>query len=128
MEMRVIWMPQALEHLDAIFAFYEEKSETAARKIINNLLRSSELLATFPEAGPVEPLLASTGKGFRSFVADKNHKLIYHIEKDTIRIIAVWDCRNCPEACKSTTFYDENDPESASRILHDNGQEVYQTK
>ena len=93
--MRIIikWLPQAIALLDNIYDYYSEKSQTAAIRLYNNILDSAEPLRTFPNAGPVEPLLEEYKDGFRSIVAEKHYKLIYTVKEELVEIHAVWDCR-----------------------------------
>ncbi|MBC8603771.1 type II toxin-antitoxin system RelE/ParE family toxin [Parabacteroides acidifaciens] len=93
--MRIIikWLPQAMALLDNIYDYYSEKSQTAAIRLYNNILDSAEPLRTFPNAGPVEPLLEEYKDGFRSIVAEKHYKLIYTVKEELVEIHAVWDCR-----------------------------------
>ena len=93
--MRIIikWLPQAMGLLDNIYDYYSEKSQTAAIRLYNNILDSAEPLRTFPNAGPVEPLLEEYKDGFRSIVAEKHYKLIYTVKEELVEIHAVWDCR-----------------------------------
>lgn len=37
---------------------------------------------------------------YRSLVACKHYKLIYRVEKNIIKIVAVWDCRQNPKKLK----------------------------
>ena len=93
--MRIIikWLQQAMALLDNIYDYYSEKSQTAAIRLYNNILDSAEPLRTFPNAGPVEPLLEEYKDGFRSIVAEKHYKLIYTVKEELVEIHAVWDCR-----------------------------------
>lgn len=119
---KVIWTNTAKLHLRNIYLYYknEKKSLQTAFKIRDKLYATAEILATFPQAGPIEPLLSTErNEEFRSFVADRNHKLIYQIDKEIVHIIAVWDCRNSPKSLKEAVFYDDNDIGSAPTTLHE---------
>jgi plasmid stabilization system protein ParE len=48
----------ALEHLENIYCFIENKSEKAANKTYNTILDKIDRLKVFPQMAPVEPLLA----------------------------------------------------------------------
>ena len=93
MRIKIKWLPQAIALLDNIYDYYSEKSQTAAIRLYNNILDSAEPLRTFPNAGPVEPLLEEYKDGFRSIVAEKHYKLIYTVKEELVEIHAVWDCR-----------------------------------
>lgn len=92
------WSAKAQTNLNKIFIFYKKKSEQAAIKLFNKLLDAADTLLIFPEAGKVEPMPGDISTCYRSLVVEKHFKLIYFVEKDTVRIAAVWDCRRNPSA------------------------------
>lgn len=55
------------------------------------------LLAIFPNLGPLEALLSHRVESWRSFVVHKNIKVIYLIGSETVNIAALWDTRQRPE-------------------------------
>lgn len=89
-------MNQAGKHLDAIHAFLSEKSVKAATDTYNELIDAADILLTFPQAGKIEAALEESTQCYRSLVVCKHYKLIYRIDKETIKIMAVWDCRQNP--------------------------------
>lgn len=93
MQIKLKWLPQAINLLDDIYDFYSEKSIIAAARLYDNLLDSAEILKTFPYAGPIEPRLEEHKVCFRSLVVEKHYKLIYTVHEELIEIHAVWDCR-----------------------------------
>lgn len=93
MQIKIAWSENAIALLDDIYSYLYEKSQASAIQLYNKLLDSAEPLRTFPQAGPIEPLLEEYGQNFRSLVVEKHYKLIYSINKDLIEIHAVWDCR-----------------------------------
>lgn len=99
-QMRLRWMKRAAKHLDNIYNFLAKQNENAAIKIYNELLDSADILLTFPMAGIEEETLKNNPKNYRSLVVCKHYKLIYRIEKNIIKIVAVWDCRQNPEKLK----------------------------
>jgi plasmid stabilization system protein ParE len=54
------------------------------------------MLAENPHAGRIELLLEDLPGGFRSFVVQKRHKVVYNIDGDTINVAFIWDCRRNP--------------------------------
>lgn len=99
-QMRLQWMKRAVKHLDAIDDFLAKQSEQAAIKVYNELLDSADTLLTFPLAGKEEEALKDNPRNYRSLVTCKHYKLIYRIEKNIIKIVAVWDCRQNPKRLK----------------------------
>ena len=75
-QMKLRWMKRAVKHLDTIYDFLAKKNEQAAIKVYNEFLDTADTLLTFP------------------------YKLIYRIEKNIIKIVAVWDCRQNPKKLK----------------------------
>ena len=89
-------MKQAGKHLDTIYAYLAEKSVKAATDTYNELIDTADTLLTFPQAGKIETVLEDCSHCYRSFVVCKHYKLIYRIDKEIIKIVAVWDCRQNP--------------------------------
>lgn len=99
--MKLRWMKRAAKHLDSIYDYLAKQNEHAAIKVYNELLDSAETLLTFPMAGKEECALKDNPKKYRSLVVNKHYKLIYRIESNIIKIVAVWDCRQSPKKLKS---------------------------
>jgi plasmid stabilization system protein ParE len=80
MEMKVIWAEFARTQLENIFDYYKEKvnSETS-RRIVERLIDRTIQLETFPESGPLEPLLKGRKLKYR-YLVEGNYKIIYRIE------------------------------------------------
>ena len=76
MQREIAWSDNAITLLDEIYNFYCKKSKSAAIRLYNRLLDSTEPLKTFPQAGPSEPLLSEFSENYRSFVVEKHYKLI----------------------------------------------------
>ncbi|WP_455638360.1 type II toxin-antitoxin system RelE/ParE family toxin [Parabacteroides sp.] len=93
MRREIAWSDNAITLLDDIYEYYCLKSESAAIRLYNKILDSAEPLKTFPQAGPLEPMLKELPDNYRSLVVEKHYKLIYTISPDLIEIHAVWDCR-----------------------------------
>lgn len=93
MRREIAWSDNAIALLDDIYNYYSKKSIKTAVRLYNNLLDSAEPLKTFPQVGPLEPLLKEHPENYRSLVVEKHYKLIYTISPTLIEIHAVWDCR-----------------------------------
>jgi Plasmid stabilization system protein len=95
--MKIKFLIAAEEHLDNIYNHIAEKSERAAITLYNHFLDEIERLENFSQIAAIEPLLINKPQTFRSLVVHRNYKVIYYIEKETIYIAAIWDCRQSPE-------------------------------
>ena len=93
MQIKLKWLPRAIALLDDIYNYYSKKSIKTAIRLYNKLLDSAEPLNTFPQVGPIEPLLEEHPENYRSLVVEKHYKLIYTISPTLIEIHAIWDCR-----------------------------------
>lgn len=91
--MKIIWSDTAVQHLEDIRTFYEDKSESAAIKICKKILDAADLLCKFPQIGVRESILEESPQDVRSFIVDKQFKIIYYIEGELIRIAAIWCCQ-----------------------------------
>lgn len=99
--MEVIWRPEAEQQFDHIIDYLAvEAGKKTARRIAEKILKVVEKLALQPGMGQVEPILEGMSYSYRSFVADKNYKIIYCIDKNAVHIFAVWDCRQNPKTLK----------------------------
>ena len=65
MQREIAWSDNAITLLDEIYNFYCKKSKSAAIRLYNRLLDSTEPLKTFPQAGPSEPLLSEFSENYR---------------------------------------------------------------
>ncbi|WP_455593302.1 type II toxin-antitoxin system RelE/ParE family toxin [Bacteroides sp.] len=100
MPIKIKWTKRAGKHLESIYAYLATNSEQAAVKIYNELIDSADILKTFPMSGKKEPELEKSPLEYRSLVACEHYKLIYYIDNDVAKIMAVWDCRQKPNRLK----------------------------
>lgn len=98
------WTNKAIKHLEIIYRNLAKHSVQSAIKMHNCLIDATEPLLLFPEMAPLEPLLRDYPKKYRSLVIERNYKLIYYIESETIYIVAVWCCRQHPNRLRSMFF------------------------
>jgi len=100
--MVVKWLPDAKRDLKAIFDFYlEVAGRRVAGRIRLQIKEDVDRLVHNPEMAPVEPLLSGFKRTYRSLLSDKNYKIVHSIDRETIYIIAVWDCRQDPDKLKN---------------------------
>ncbi len=93
MQMTIKWSKSAKKDLDNIYDFNSNHSEMLATKIYNSLIDDADRLLQFPFMAPKELLLTDEAKEYRSLISNKHYKIIYYVKRSTIRIAAVWDCR-----------------------------------
>ncbi len=76
----------------------EQFGERTARKFLKQILSESNLLATHPYIGRLEPYLAHLPGDYRSLVVHSHYKLVYRVdeERETVIILALWDTRQDP--------------------------------
>ncbi len=100
MEMRLLWTDKALTQLEKIFDYYKvQASPEIAKKLIVSLIKGAVILETNPLAGMKEPLLAERAFEYR-YIVKKSYKIIYRVDRNFIKIITVFDCRQNPEKLK----------------------------
>jgi toxin ParE1/3/4 len=89
-KVQVIWSDEALNDLETIYDFLAENSETAARRIIENILSRSGQLESFPESG-AKHTTKSNDKMYH-YLVEGNYKIIYsyQLESQTIHIAVVF--------------------------------------
>jgi plasmid stabilization system protein ParE len=96
--MVVEWTSKAEDRLRGIFNYYlDAAGQNTAKKIVFEIRDLAESLRLMPLMAPIEPLLADEAKAFRSLVINRRYKAIYFIERETVNIVDIWDCRQSPE-------------------------------
>jgi addiction module RelE/StbE family toxin len=95
--MNLNFTKKAIEDLEKIYSFLEQKNENAAVYVHNYILDEIERLKNFPQMAAIEPVLSNYSETFRSLVIKKTYKIIYYIENGTVHIVSVWDCRQNPD-------------------------------
>ncbi len=98
MELEIYWTNFAKSELRKIFKYYkEEASLRVARKIVDDIVKSTLKLSAQPYIGAKEPLLKDREQDFR-YLVHKNYKIIYwhNEEKSRIDISDVFDTRRNP--------------------------------
>lgn len=99
--MNIVWSQRARNDLEAVFNYYVLKSPVAAVKLHNAILDDIQLLTRHPNMAPIEPLLEGEKYLFRSLVTKSGlHKIIYFVDKESIFIYRIWNCRQNPKDLK----------------------------
>lgn len=65
--------------------------------------RTTKLLGSHPNIGPIDPLFSDRPNAYRSIIINGLSKLVYRIDGDSIRIVAFWDTRREPKNQASQT-------------------------
>ena len=98
----IFWTDTARNQLRNIFDYYKHKaSVSVARKIVKSLVDKTIILQTHPKIGPVETLLNHRDHEYR-FLVKGHYKIIYRIHGDTIKVAAIFDCRQHPDKIRKT--------------------------
>lgn len=94
---QVIWSQKALRDLSKVVRYGEKEfGRKTAIDFYSKIKENDFRLLTNPELGMIEPSLTDCRIEYRSLVVHKNYKLIYYITKSTVRVAALWDCRQIP--------------------------------
>src|SRR6476620_7827044 len=104
MALRIFWSELAEDKLADIFEYYKTKASLrTARKLVNDIVDQTLLLANNPFIGQKEELLLDRQEGFR-YLVYKNYKIIYWINetKSWIEISNVFDSRQNPIKLQKT--------------------------
>ena len=90
--MTLLWLPEALEDVERLFAFLLEKDAAAAERAVGVISSSAGNLPDLPEIG--RPMDDDTGR--RELVVPFGagaYVLRYRIHDETVVIIRVWHSR-----------------------------------
>lgn len=90
------WDKKAKENLQAIYDYIREDSESAARKVITELVDLAGSLNDFPEKYSIEPSLANDPEDYRS-VAKWSYKIIFEITEEAIIIVDIFHTSQHPQ-------------------------------
>lgn len=99
MQVSVIWRKRAERQLDiATTHGYELFGERIAGKFYWQIKKYSNLLASHPHLGAIDPLLENRRRTYRSLVVHEHFKLVYYIDdkREILYIVALWDTRREP--------------------------------
>ncbi len=95
--MQVEFSEKAIQQLTAIVdSHLYYCGERSARKFSKQIDDKIRLLLKYPESGHPEPILKGKKILYRAKIINKNYKLVYWVDADTIRVSAVWDMRMNP--------------------------------
>ena len=96
--MKVSWSKRAGKSLnDTASYIHKAFGEKAKFNFVQEIQHITNLLESNPYAGIREPLLLHKTRAYRSIVLNRQNKIIYYLNKNTIRISAFWDVRREPK-------------------------------
>jgi toxin ParE1/3/4 len=98
MALTLYWTDFAKFALRDIFDYYKKKAGIRiSQKLIEGLVKSTEILSNQPLTGQIEELLSDRTECFR-YLVFKNYKIIYWLNQATnsIEIVDVFDTRQNP--------------------------------
>jgi len=84
--MKVHWTATAEAHLDAIYEYIAQDSETYALRTVDQITRRSQQIGEFPLSGRK---VAEYERDQIREVFSGRYRIIYHIKADQIDVIAV---------------------------------------
>lgn len=97
--MIIRWSYKAQKQQDAAADYiFKEFGALALCEFYEKIDKIEVDLVEFPELGKIEPLLKHRKKVYRSIVLTNKNKLVYTIDKNTIRVHALWETRREPNA------------------------------
>jgi plasmid stabilization system protein ParE len=91
--MRIIYLPSAETSLELIFDYIRIESESSAIRVYNAIIDGIDRLSGFPYIGKANSLIV----GIRTLVIMRNYKAVYYVDRDTVYIVLIWDCRRNPD-------------------------------
>lgn len=93
MGFEIIWSPKADQNFAAIINYLE--INWTKKEIKNFIIRTNSVLLLLSES-PNLYKSSSSRKQIREVVLTKHNILIYQIEKETVKILAIFDTRQHP--------------------------------
>jgi plasmid stabilization system protein ParE len=84
---QVIWTRSAMRHLREIDDYLSQRSPEHAAKVLCQLRDAPKLLATSPRLGRVVPDYGR--EDVRELVTVKPYRIVYLLQEDTCRVLAV---------------------------------------
>jgi plasmid stabilization system protein ParE len=85
----VVWLGTALEDLQEIKAFYEDREEGLGQRLTEVILDVEQMLRHYPKTGRITNNIQPE---HRQLVCG-HHLVIYRIDPSAVKIVAVIDCR-----------------------------------
>jgi len=99
--MIIFWTNESRNRLKDIYDYFSlNVSEKIAKKLINDIIEYSEVLASNPGIGPKEILLNSRTHNYQ-YLLFGNYKIIYWINMNVVYIATVFDTRQNPKKLKN---------------------------
>ena len=94
--MRFTWDDSAKRGLYQVAEYIKDNfGVKSLKKFRQELVHTTDLIASNPYMCALEPLLSERESSYRSALINNLSKMVYFVdeEKNTIHIVAFWDCR-----------------------------------
>jgi len=85
--LRVVWTLLAVERATEAAAYIARDKPEVTRTWLEGVFEAVDRLEAFPQSGRMVPEIGSPE--YREIVYRKSHRIIYHVEKSTVRILTV---------------------------------------
>lgn len=86
MARKIIWSPRAYALLEEAAAYVEERSPSAARQLVIDVVQAAESLAEYPERGRLIPELRDS---LHREIFVHKYRLVYQIATERVAIVAL---------------------------------------
>ena len=94
--LEIVWSDQAQKQVENIYNSYKSKSEEGALNVVNAILESPESIK-YPEQYQVDEI----NKNYRRIIVRGTYKVMYQVDGQTIRIVAVVGTVQSPKEIKN---------------------------
>jgi plasmid stabilization system protein ParE len=84
---RIVWSPLAIERAHDAAEYIARDKPEAARAWLVGVFEAVDRLEAFPQSGRMVPEIGSAE--YREIVYRRSHRIIYYVEKSTLRILTV---------------------------------------
>lgn len=84
--MKIFWSPLAVERLEEIYEYISIDNNSAAKKLVNNILNKVEVLPNNPEIGRKVP---EVNRNKIREIFEGEYRIIYRIETKRIFILTI---------------------------------------
>lgn len=85
----IVWLPEALDDLNRIYAFLESKNPNAAARAVQAIFEAADSLAENPLRCPQLRTNPNRRK-LRVFWGKRGYLIYFEIQDDTVYIIQIW--------------------------------------
>jgi len=91
----ISWNKKAKKDLRRLYKYLSIRNINAAERKVRQITERIQILTKNPHIAAVEPCLVGFPFVFHSLIVGY-HKIIYIVDKEVIKIVCIWDCRQNP--------------------------------